>query len=122
MQFITHQAAAFFGPVQRLAGGGTPCPASRVAEALRFRQISFAAPQGLFSALAVIDVRVGSIPFYNPPLVIHQRFRAVYKPAILPVVTPHAGFQFKWLAGSHGDAPLVREPSDVFLMNRRLPA
>ncbi len=52
MWFITHQTAAFFGPVSRLAGGGTPCPATRVAEPLRFRQIIFAPAQRLFGAPA----------------------------------------------------------------------
>src|SRR5271154_7513230 len=53
-------------------------------------KLAFARLKRLFGALAVINVRVRSIPFYNPALVIKQGVGAVYKPAILPVVTPHA--------------------------------
>src|SRR5260370_7381493 len=60
----TQHAVAFLGPVPDLAGGGVPCPTARMAEPLRFRQVCLALLQFLLCFLALINIRIRSIPFH----------------------------------------------------------
>ena len=53
LRIKTHQAVAFLGKVQDLAGGRSRCPTARVAEPLRFRQVCLAAPQFVFGVPAL---------------------------------------------------------------------
>src|SRR6266851_9440225 len=63
----TQHAVAFLGPIPDLTGGGGPCPTARMAEPLRFRQVCLALLQFLLCSLALITIRIRSIPFQNFP-------------------------------------------------------
>src|SRR5260370_8002277 len=63
----TQHAVAFLGPIPDLTGGGCPCPTARMAEPLRFRQVCLALLQFLLCSLALITIRIRSIPFQNFP-------------------------------------------------------
>src|SRR6267142_6712570 len=53
LRLKTHQTVAFLGKIQDLTRGRSRCPAARVAEPLRFRQICLAAPQFVFGVPAL---------------------------------------------------------------------
>ena len=76
------QAVVFLGRVDSPSVRDVDRPAARVAQSLRFGQISLAPPQGLFRPLAIRDVVVGledrhrasaAVPLQGPSARHHQR-------------------------------------------------
>src|ERR1700733_7702738 len=52
----TKNSEHFLGAVQHLLATDVPCPTAGVGQLLRFGQISLASHQGLFSALALVQI------------------------------------------------------------------
>src|SRR5215469_10133723 len=65
----------------------------------------FARPQGFLSALAVLDIGTGSVPFDDLPGFVSQWIGAKQEPAICPVKASHARFHVKRCARSQACAP-----------------
>src|SRR5229473_2625128 len=78
----TQHAVAFLGPIPDLTGGGGPCPTARMAEPLRFRQVCLALLQFLLCSLALITIRIRSIPFHDFSLLVSERHGAAQAPPI----------------------------------------
>ena len=60
-------------PVDELAVLAIDSPTARIGQPLRFRQVSFAAPQSLFGSFAVLDVGACAVPPQDVPVLIPQR-------------------------------------------------
>ena len=65
--------------------GGIECPASRVAEPLRFRQPGLASPQGLLRLAPVVNVDADAHPANDPPVGVADRQATTKVPTVLPV-------------------------------------
>src|ERR1700692_481214 len=108
-------AVAFLGPVADLFG--SPCPTACVAQPLRFHQITLAPPQGIFGAVAFLDVDSGSVPTNNVSQLVAQGHVADQQPAIIPIHSPQPCFTLHRFHSRHGALPLADEPREVIGMN-----
>src|SRR5579864_4001799 len=72
----------FVGPVKCLLRRRVIGPTARMRQLLRFRQISFAAPESLLCSFALLDIGICPVPFDNPSVVVDGRSRAEQKPAV----------------------------------------
>src|SRR5580692_1288703 len=88
----------FVGPVKCLLRRRVIGPTGRVGQPLRFRQISFAAPESLLCTFAFLDIGICPVPFDYPSVVVEGCSRTEQKPAVYSVETPQARFDFAWLA------------------------
>src|SRR5579864_5356263 len=96
-------AIPFLGQMQGSVSGRSPGPTARVAEPLRFRQITLAAPQRFFRLLALGDVADGTgdkralLRLQGTETDLHGKLRAVFSPSI------------QLQTRTHGPHPRLRE-------------
>src|SRR6266487_2783811 len=104
-------------PSCRIVGGGT-----RVAQSLRFGQISFAAPDGFFRNFALFDFYTRAIPSDDLSRFVAQWFFTMKEPAIFPVSPPHARLANERLSGFKRRAPFGYNCFYIFRMDHAGPA
>src|SRR5271156_5278199 len=95
----TQNTVAFFRPVPDILVW-TPCPAAGLAQPLRFRQVRFTAPEGVFRPFAIFDVGRDPIPLDDVSIFISEGHSAVQLPAILPIRAAGTHLIFERLASS----------------------
>src|ERR1700723_2837695 len=89
---------------------------------LAFLQVARHQLQGFLGALAIFNVREGSIPSNNPPMPISQGDATHQKPSISPVSGAKVPcLVFEKLSGGNRDTPLFAMARKIFAMDRALP-
>src|SRR5262249_16391092 len=94
------------------------CPAAGVGEPLRFRQISFAAPQRTLGPLLIVDVVSRRVPSDHSSVLIAQWHTADKEPAILAVSPAEALLHVEWLPCRQVSAPGGAEFREIIRMDR----
>ena len=89
------QAAKFLGRVGGFSGPGAVCPAARMGQPLRFREIGFAAPQRLVRALVVADVLDRCHEAGRTSRIILGRNARYGRVELRPILANQAGFQVR---------------------------
>src|SRR6516225_9901073 len=77
----------------------------------------FAGPQGFLSALAILDLGTGSVPFDDLLRFVSQWIGAKQEPAICTVKASHSRFHVKRLARSQARAPTFDQAVAVIRMD-----
>src|SRR5258708_2543037 len=87
----------------------------------RFGQVGVEAGILQFAELAIVNVRVDSIPLEKISPVVAERRPTKQKPAIFSIEAPQACFVFGWLGGGQGCPPVVVQARQVIRMNGSSP-
>ena len=114
----------FLGPVESLAAAAIAGKTARESQPLRFRQISFTAPQSFFGPFTVLDVGARAVPPQNAPVLIPQRIVSEQEPAILsmfcPYLVPPSQLAYRRNAPADGLLLTSSDPPDEKLWQPRL--
>ncbi len=97
--WVEAKNAESFGRPENLFGRNIPSPTSRMTKPLSFRQISLASPQAIFGELAIVNIRVCSIPLEHISLVVAERTPAKQEPTIFSIEASNPCFVFPGLPG-----------------------
>src|ERR1700733_9395257 len=114
-------AERLVGP-EVLVGGNVPFEATCFAEPLGFGQTMLATPQGLFDALALLDVGYDPIPFDDVSTFISQWPAAVQMPSILPIRSAKPNLGLIRFAAGNGRASFAFVVLEIVGMGHRSPA
>src|SRR6266516_4184225 len=112
---------SFFRPVVQFPSGRIVGRGARVAQSLRFGQISFAAPDGFFRNFALFDFYTRAIPFDDLSRFVAQWFFTMKEPAIFPVSPPHSRLANERLSGFKRRAPFWHKRFYIFSMDHAGP-